>query len=149
MHYTPLIKNINIIEVYNFINSRNIFTFFHTSLPIASFIFLKPSVFKHESISCFMLSLAGAPLFAGFWAKFNIILISYKSFGLILPACILIGTLISFYYYLKVIKIIFSERQLDQKENINFSFINKAIIIVCAIVTIILGVYPNILQNII
>tara|TARA_Y100001960_G_C14746911_1_gene866163 strand:+ start:120 stop:1514 length:1395 start_codon:yes stop_codon:yes gene_type:complete len=109
----------------------------------------KNNTFLAICISCFMLSLAGAPLFAGFWAKFNIILISYKSFGLILPAFILIGTLISFYYYLKVIKIIFSERQLDQKENINFSFINKAIIIVCAIVTIILGVYPNILQNII
>tara|TARA_B100000686_G_scaffold94169_2_gene100649 strand:- start:2536 stop:2826 length:291 start_codon:yes stop_codon:yes gene_type:complete len=96
-----------------------------------------------------MLSLAGAPLFAGFWAKFNIILISYKTFGLILPSFILIGTLISFYYYLKLIKIIFTDRQLNQVKSIDFSVINKIVIFICAFITIIIGIYPNILHNLI
>ena len=109
----------------------------------------KDNSFLAVCISCFMLSLAGAPLFAGFWAKFNIILISYKSFGLILPSFILIGTLISFYYYLKLIKIIFTDRQLNQVKSIDFSVINKVVIFICAFITIIIGIYPNILHNLI
>jgi len=106
----------------------------------------KNNPFLAISISCFLLSLAGAPLFGGFWGKFNIALISYKTYGIFLPSVILIGALISFYYYLKIIKIIFSDKQLNQDENIDFSVINKIIIAICIFITIVLGVNPNILQ---
>ena len=78
-------------------------------------------------MSCFLLSLAGAPLLGGFWGKFNIALISYKAYGLFLPSLILISALISFYYYLRIIKAIFGDKRPSQSENINFSIVNKII----------------------
>ncbi|GEM_PF-2979783 len=98
------------------------------------------------SISCFLLSLAGAPLFGGFWGKFNIALISYKAYGVFLPSAILLSALISFYYYLKIIRAIFNHKQFNQVENIDFSMINKIIITICVFITIILGINPAILQ---
>jgi len=97
------------------------------------------------SISCFLLSLAGAPLLGGFWGKFNIALISYKVYGLFLPSLILISALISFYYYLRIIKAIFGDKRPSQSENINFSIVNKIIIVICVFITVLLGVHPNIL----
>ncbi len=105
----------------------------------------KDSPFISVSLICFLLSLAGAPLFAGFWGKFNVALISFKSFGPFLPILILSSAAISFYYYIKIIRAAFDDKSINQPSIFQTNLMNKVLIIICIIVTISLGLNPNLL----
>jgi NADH-quinone oxidoreductase subunit N len=108
----------------------------------------KDSSFIAVSLTIFLLSLAGAPLFAGFWGKFNIALISYKAYGLFLPTLILSSAAVSFYYYIKIIKSIFDNKAINQTSKFSTNFINQVLILICVVITLVLGINPNILFNI-
>ncbi|NSW88915.1 hypothetical protein CL651_004095 [bacterium] len=105
----------------------------------------KDCPFISISLICFLLSLAGAPLFAGFWGKFNVALISFKSFGPFLPILILSSAAISFYYYIKIIRAVFDDKPINQPSIFQTNLMNKILIMICIIVTITLGLNPNLL----
>ena len=108
----------------------------------------KNSPFIAITLTSFLLSLAGVPLFAGFWGKFNVAIISFKSFGLLLPIVILIGAGISFYYYIRIIRAIFDDKEINQTSNFSANTINKILILICIVFTIALGLNPNLLTQI-
>ena len=108
----------------------------------------KNSPFIAITLTSFLLSLAGVPLFAGFWGKFNVAIISFKSFGLLLPIVILIGAGISFYYYIRIIRAIFDDKEINQTSNFSANTINKILILICMVFTIALGLNPNLLTQI-
>ena len=108
----------------------------------------KNSPFIAITLTSFLLSLAGVPLFAGFWGKFNVAIISFKSFGLLLPIVILIGAGISFYYYIRIIRAIFDDKAINQISNFSANTINKILILICMVFTIALGLNPNLLTQI-
>lgn len=108
----------------------------------------KNSPFIAITLTSFLLSLAGVPLFAGFWGKFNVAIISFKSFGLLLPIVILIGAGISFYYYIRIIRAIFDDKAINQTSNFAANTINKILILICMVFTIALGLNPNLLTQI-
>jgi NADH-quinone oxidoreductase subunit N len=54
-------------------------------------------------------SMSGIPPLAGFFVKFDILLNLMKSTNMYIVALILLLTVISFFYYLRMIKIIFFE----------------------------------------
>ena len=108
----------------------------------------KNSPFIAITLTSFLLSLAGVPLFAGFWGKFNVAIISFKSFGLLLPIVILIGAGISFYYYIRIIRAIFDDKAINQTSNFGANTINKILILICMVFTIALGLNPNLLTKI-
>ncbi len=108
----------------------------------------KNSPFIAITLTSFLLSLAGVPLFAGFWGKFNVAIISFKSFGLLLPIVILIGAGISFYYYIRIIRAIFDDKAINQTSNFSANTINKILILICMVFTIALGLNPNLLTKI-
>ena len=108
----------------------------------------KNSPFIAITLTSFLLSLAGVPLFAGFWGKFNVAIISFKSFGLLLPIVILIGAGISFYYYIRIIRAIFDDKAINQTSNFSANTINKILILICMVFTIALGLNPNLLTQI-
>ena len=108
----------------------------------------KNSPFIAITLTSFLLSLAGVPLFAGFWGKFNVAIISFKSFGLLLPIVILIGAGISFYYYIRIIRAIFDDKAINQTSNFGANTINKILILICIVFTIALGLNPNLLTQI-
>ena len=108
----------------------------------------KNSPFIAITLTSFLLSLAGVPLFAGFWGKFNVTIISFKSFGLLLPIVILIGAGISFYYYIRIIRAIFDDKAINQTSNFGANTINKILILICMVFTIALGLNPNLLTQI-
>ena len=87
-------------------------------------------------------------MFAGFWGKFNVAIISFKSFGLLLPIVILIGAGISFYYYIRIIRAIFDDKAINQTSNFSANTINKILILICMVFTIALGLNPNLLTKI-
>lgn len=93
------------------------------------------------TMSIIMFSLTGVPPFAGFIAKFNIIstLVNSKNFTL---AIILgLNSVISAYYYLKIVRIMTLKQQ-DTNETIQgFGFLNQLIIVGLTVPVIVLGVF--------
>jgi NADH-quinone oxidoreductase subunit N len=91
----------------------------------------------------FMFSLAGIPPLAGFWSKF--ILFSSGVEGgtwIWLIAFAVINSAISLYYYAKVVKaMIVDKGTTTEKLKVSFNF--KIAIAVCAVATIVIGVYPE------
>jgi len=104
------------------------------------------SIFISICLAISILSLAGTPLTYGFWAKFNLIILMYKTNGLLYSVLILIGSMISFYYYLRLIKEIFSDKKINTKNKILISLNDKSIIAICTILIILLGLSPNLIK---
>jgi len=104
------------------------------------------SIFISICLAISILSLAGTPLTYGFWAKFNLIILMYKTNGLLYSVLILIGSMISFYYYLRLIKEIFSDKKINTKNKILISLNDKSVIAICTILIILLGLSPNLIK---
>jgi NADH-quinone oxidoreductase subunit N len=87
-----------------------------------------------------LMSIAGIPVFAGFWAKYFVF---YNAVGANLYALTILGivlSLIAVYYYMRVVKIIISPPH--EISPIKYEFISHYAIIVLTVAIIILGIYP-------
>jgi len=99
-------------------------------------------------MTLFLFSLAGIPPFAGFWGKYYLFFASIKA-GLIWLSVIgILLSLVSIYYYLRVIVYMwFSEADsLQEKENV--SFLSMTGLSLAIIGTIIFGLFPNLFFSI-
>lgn len=93
------------------------------------------------TMSIVMFSLTGVPPFAGFVAKFNIMtaLINSKNFSL---AIILgLNSVVSAYYYLKIIRLMTLKQQETNEAIQGFGFLNQFVIVGLTIPVIFLGVF--------
>ncbi len=94
-----------------------------------------------------LLSLAGIPLTAGFLGKFYLVLAGLKSGLWILVFSLIINSVISLYYYLRVVKIMFTA---TEKESLHaFSLTTYIVLVFIALGILILGILPAWLINII
>ncbi len=98
-------------------------------------------------LSLTLLSLAGIPLTAGFIAKFYLVLAGVRSGLWLLVISLIINSVISIYYYLRVIKIMFTES--ESTEYVRLSFTGNLVLIVVMIGIVILGIMPSFLTEII
>jgi len=90
----------------------------------------------------FVLSLAGIPPLTGFWAKWFIFSAGWESGALWLVIAAIANTLISLYYYLRLLKAMFLTEPLDDRRipmpgGTGFSLIAMAVAVV------VLGLFPN------
>jgi NADH-quinone oxidoreductase subunit N len=98
-------------------------------------------------LSLVMLSLAGIPLTSGFMAKFYLVLSGIRSGLWILVISLIINSVISLYYYLRVIKIMFTTSETSRY--INMSFIGNLVLALVFIGILFLGLLPGLLLGII
>lgn len=98
-------------------------------------------------LSLTILSLAGIPLTAGFIAKFYLVLAGLKSGLWILAFSLIINTVISLYYYLNVIKTMFTVS--EKEKYISLSMAGNLVLIIVVIGILFLGILPSFLTEII
>jgi len=100
-------------------------------------------------LSIFLLSLAGIPLTAGFVGKFVLFgaALMENHMGLVLIA--ILASLISVYYYLKVIVYMFMKSPIIEGEEIEVRYSGVALfsVLVCAFFVLYLGLFPSYLLN--
>ncbi len=104
---------------------------------------------KHPLVAASMLvsllSLAGIPLTAGFFAKYYMLLSAMKygnSLWLVIIA--ILGAAVSIYYYFRVIQAMYFKNDNDQSlEDVQFSTFFQAMMVVNAIVVLALGIHPD------
>ncbi|MBN2616421.1 MAG: NADH-quinone oxidoreductase subunit N [Bacteroidales bacterium] len=90
-----------------------------------------------------MLSLAGLPLTAGFIAKFYLIFEAVKADILFLVFVMLASSIISLYYYLRVVTAMFSKTGEEEKTYPALSFSGGLALSFISVVILFLGVYPG------
>jgi len=98
-------------------------------------------------MAIFMLSLAGLPPLAGFFGKFYLFSAALRTggqYGLLwLVALALFGSLISFYYYLMVLKVIFVDKSPNAVPMLKLDFLQTSSITVLAGIVLYLGLFPG------
>ena len=102
-------------------------------------------------MSIFMLSLAGMPPLAGFFGKFYLFSAALRAdanHGLLwLVALALFGSLISLYYYLIVLKVIFIDEPAAEVGRFKVDWLQGISVAVLAIAVLFLGVWPETLVS--
>ena len=95
----------------------------------------------------FMLSLVGLPLTTGFVGKILIFLGAIYAGLAILAVLGVLNSMISLYYYLKIITSIYSKDTL--KKHVNVDKYTLSVVVICLAVTILFGIFPQPILNII
>ncbi len=110
--------------------------------------FSKKSPFVSFLLLIFLFSLAGVPPTAGFMAKFYVFLFLIKAKYIWVALLAILFSVIGAYPYLRVVKVIYmDEKDITLESNYGVSFLLPACL--TAILIIVLGVYPQVLTNVI
>jgi NADH-quinone oxidoreductase subunit N len=107
--------------------------------------FAKQQPLIAATIVIFLLSLAGIPLTAGFLSKFYMLKATIDTGGMWLAIFAVLMAAISVYYYFRLIQAMYFKE--GGLVNVHLSSGFKFIMIVVAFVTIMLGLFPNILTT--
>ena len=98
-------------------------------------------------MAIFMLSLAGIPPLAGFFGKFYLFSAALRGGGdhglLWLVALALFGSLISLYYYLIVLKVIFVDETAIQTSAVKVDLLSRMSLTLLALLVLVLGIMPE------
>lgn len=88
-----------------------------------------------------MFSLTGLPPMAGFVAKFNILsgLISAKYYSL--AVVLALNSVVSAYYYLKIVRIMCLKQQESNEEIVQFGFLNQFVVVALTVPVLVIGIF--------
>ncbi len=94
------------------------------------------------AMGLFMFSMAGIPFLGGFWAKYVVFIAAIEAGHLYLVLYALLFSAIGAFYYLRVVKYIYFD-----KERVAFNFIEsrpmQATVLVTALLIVMLGIFPD------
>ena len=88
-----------------------------------------------------MFSLGGVPPFAGFIAKYNILSVAVKNGFYVLAIAAVLNSIISLYYYLRIVRIMIFKDSIYQEKISGFTFINQLAMVGVCLPVIILGIF--------
>ena len=92
-----------------------------------------------------LLSMAGIPIFSGFFAKFILFTQTIKAGYLVVVIAAVINSIISVGYYFKLILAMYTKEASKEKRAVPFVY--YAVAIVAILLNIILGIYPSFVTN--
>jgi NADH-quinone oxidoreductase subunit N len=101
-------------------------------------------------MSLFMLSLGGAPLTVGLWAKFAILealTIDVTTFSIVLATALVVNSVIAFFYYLKVIRLMWMVEPAADAPALQPGANLTLVVAGLAAATLVLGVLPGLLSD--
>lgn len=102
----------------------------------------------NPKLSAFMtlalLSMAGIPPLAGFFAKYQLFVTTFKSGHFSIVIWAIISSLIGVYYYFKVILAMYT-KQTAETEPVDVSLSSKVLLHICAALLLILGIFPDLI----
>lgn len=107
----------------------------------------KRNPFAAISLTIAMLSLAGIPLTAGFIGKYVMFLNVMENYHIVLVVIAILNALVGFYYYFKVIIAVWFKEGTEVVLDTPLQY--KVVLALSAIVTLLLGVYPALILNLI
>ncbi|MBC7525487.1 MAG: NADH-quinone oxidoreductase subunit N [Flavobacterium sp.] len=88
-----------------------------------------------------LISMAGIPIFAGFFGKFILFTQTYKAGYLILVIVGVINSIISVGYYFKLILAMYTQEPTDEKIAVPFAY--YAVAVLAIVLNLALGIYPS------
>lgn len=94
-----------------------------------------------------LLSMAGIPIFAGFFGKFFLFGSALESGHLELVIFGVINSIISVYYYFKVINAMYTQEAISELPETNHSWIYKTVAVVAILLNIAMGLCPSSILN--
>ena len=92
-----------------------------------------------------LLSMAGIPIFSGFFAKFMLFAQTIKSGYLIVVIAAVINSVISVGYYFKLILSMYTKEPSEEKKAVPFVY--YAVAVVAILLNILMGIYPSLVTN--
>ena len=107
----------------------------------------KKNPFTALALTIAMLSLAGIPLTAGFMGKYLMFLNVMEEYHVYLVAFAILNALVGFYYYFRVIVAMYFKEGPEISLQVPLGY--QVVMVLSIIITIILGVYPSFILNLI
>lgn len=98
-------------------------------------------------MTLFLFSLAGIPPFAGFWGKYYLFFASIKAGLIWLSVLGILLSLVSIYYYLRVIVYMWFSEADSAQETENVSFMSMTGLSLAIVGTLVFGFFPNLFFN--
>ena len=92
-----------------------------------------------------LLSMAGIPIFSGFFAKFMLFANTIKAGYLVVVIAAVINSIISVGYYFKLILAMYTKEASEEK--LAVPFVYYAIAVLAILLNIIMGIYPSFVTN--
>ncbi len=92
-----------------------------------------------------LISMAGIPIFAGFFGKFILFTQTYKSGYLILVIIGVINSIISVGYYFKLILAMYTQESISEKVKVPFTY--YAVAVIAILLNLALGLYPSFITS--
>lgn len=141
--FSYIVQLLGIFSIFSIIKGQLTSTF---GIDELSGLFLN-NKFLTICFSIFMFGLAGMPLTSGFVSKFILItnLWSYEQY--LLVVVLMLSTVVGFYFYLRPIWIASIEKNDNPLSKIDISTSDKVSVGLLAVVTLLLGILPNVLIN--
>ena len=103
----------------------------------------KRSPFAATSFALFLLAFAGIPLTSGFIGKFSIFSAAYESGAKGVVIAGVLSSAIAAFFYIRVIVLMFFTDATEDGTSVEIpSFLTQAAVVIAAVVTVALGVYP-------
>jgi NADH-quinone oxidoreductase subunit N len=107
---------------------------------------VKRSPFLAFSMAVSLLSLAGIPPLAGFFGKYYVFTVAFQNGYVGLVFLAIITSLVGIYYYFRIIIAMYLKSS-DKTVPIQVPVLNQILLVICLIITLALGIFPDLLIN--
>ncbi len=103
--------------------------------------FYKTNPFLSWILTIALFSLAGVPPAAGFFGKFFLLIAGAEKGNYLLISIAALNMIVSFYYYLRIVKSVFMEPNESPIESLTIPLISKVALYICLLGIVILGLW--------